>query len=73
MDDSDEAVAEGAPRLVVGVAIGGPGVVVGPGAGVGGEGDEGLQVQRVAGRLFVACSYLSRFATCPTLAVSTAT
>jgi hypothetical protein len=54
VQDADEAVADGAERLVVGVSVGAAGVVVGAGAGAGRQGGEGLQVQGVASRLLVA-------------------
>ena len=42
MEDADEAVAEGAQGLVVGVTGGAAVVIEGPGAGAGGERGEGL-------------------------------
>src|SRR6201996_1274169 len=45
--DADQAVAESAERLVVGVPGGSMLVVVGAGAGAGGQGGKGPQVDRV--------------------------
>jgi hypothetical protein len=47
VEDADEPVGQGAECLVVGVAAGAVGVVVGAGAGWAGQRGEGLLIERV--------------------------